>query len=69
MTSGSVMALRIARARLVMSVFRISLPAACPLHHALFGARSPSRRFAGEVEQYTNMWALESRSAALRRTD
>ena len=23
---------------------------ACPLHHALFGARSPSRRFTGEVE-------------------
>jgi hypothetical protein len=43
------MALRIARARLVMSVRRMSLSAACPLHHPFFGGRSPSRRCAGEV--------------------
>ena len=50
--SGAALALRMARARLVISVRRIFVPAACPLHHPLFaalGARSPSRRLAGEV--------------------
>src|SRR5512140_3776663 len=44
------MALRIARARLVITVRRKALPAACPLHHPLFGGWSPSRRCAGEVK-------------------
>ena len=42
MTSGSVIALRRARARLVIKVRRKAVRAARPLHHALYGARSPS---------------------------
>ena len=45
---------RIARARVAMRVmFRMALLAACPLHHALFGARSPSRHCVGEVKNNT----------------
>ena len=68
MTSGSVMALRIARARMVMSVLRMSPPVACPLHHPLFGGRCPSRRFAGEIEQYKNICGAESRRTSFEAT-
>ncbi len=40
MTSGSVIALRIARARLVITVRRKAVPAACPLHQPLFACGS-----------------------------
>jgi hypothetical protein len=39
--------------RAVEGASQRTMRAACPLHHALFaslGPRSPSRRFAGEVE-------------------
>ena len=41
--------------------------AACPLHHALCGARSPSRRFAGEV-RFAMGWEFEIGIAATIRT-
>jgi hypothetical protein len=45
------MDLRMARARVAIRVmFRMVLLAACPLHPALCGARSPSRRYAGEMK-------------------
>ena len=51
------MTLRSDRARLVINVRRKAVSLARPLHPALFaslGARFPSRRYAGEVEQYGN---------------
>ena len=52
-TSGGLMDLRKVRARVVIRVVRRmhDLPA-FPLHHALFGARSPSRHFVGEMRTY-----------------
>ena len=53
-TSGGLMDLRMARARVAIRVmFRMVWLAARPLHPALFGARSPSRHFVGEGRHYT----------------
>ena len=58
-TSGGLMDLRIARARLAIRVVwrKHDLPA-FPLHHALYGARSPSRHFVEEVRNILGTYLL-----------